>query len=286
LNTLPASVIMNSLKTLSLALAILLEVAALCASASNLLRVDPRLFFNRLMSTYHAPTDVDQSLQPNPQPCCSPNAWQGTVYRSDDFNNIEYSFSVYEDSVNQKSSVDYTVNNKGTVSKGTVILHVDPRKQTGVAYQVDKKAKICYTQKFTNVTFDQLSLTPHCVPKEARYGGVLTIGTPRGGANLPLLLWEWNPRPYLLYQRMVTTDCATAVEVVWGINSTQRTRYVTDSYFDIQPSISDPSVFNPPDYCLKDEEVERSDANMAEEFLQRRMMEGDLGINFDFGEPS
>ena len=76
------------------------------------------------------------------------------------------------------------------------------------------------------------------------------------GASLALRSWIWNSDIFpLTVESFVTTDCAPVMIVYKWANAAVSSTH----YFNIQPFISDPSVFTLPDYCKNiDESVEPS----------------------------
>lgn len=82
-----------------------------------------------------------------------------------------------------------------------------------------------------------------------------------GGANLDVYSFMWNPDPVhapgIHYERIVTVDCAPVLGILRGTFAEQ-TILQSDYYFNIQTSITDPSVFTVPDYCKPPTEQSKS----------------------------
>jgi hypothetical protein len=176
---------------------------------------------------------------------------------------VEYFQTFYEDTPNQRAALDMvvTLGNSTTPSlKVSQILLMDKTTSNkGVVYQFDKTAKTCQSNEFENMTFDQITM--RCIPADAFYAGVFTLGIPLGGgANLPLRSWMWQPQlkdlPDIRYERLVTSDCAPVLGIYRGTIQ-DKPVLQSDYSFNIQTTIKDPTVFNVPDYCKKGTEKDR-----------------------------
>jgi len=187
------------------------------------------------------------------KPCCYPKVWQGQMYRYASLQDIEYALTFYEDDQNQKLAIDIveTPGNSTTPTKYSQIVQMDSTGTKCTIYQFDKAAKKCSHRQFNNVTYDQL--TEHCVPDDAFYAGEFPMGIPKGGSSFNVRSWMWKPLPKELpdvhYERLVSSDCAPVLGITRGTLPGNQLILQSDYYFNIQTSITDPSVFNVPDYC-------------------------------------
>jgi len=216
--------------------------------------------------------------QLNEKPCCFPKVWQGQMYRYFSLQYIEYFLTFYEDDPNLKFALDIvaTPGNSTSPTKVSQIVQMDPSGSKAFIYQFDKVAKKCTCQQFDNVTYDQI--TAHCVPDDAFYAGEFPMGIPKGGSSFNVRSWMWKPAPKELpdihYERLVSSDCAPVLGITRGTLNGEPLLQ-SDYFFNIQTSISDPSVFNVPDYCKTAEAL----SGNTEGYLNVLMIRHLLGNN-------
>lgn len=99
-----------------------------------------------------------------------------------------------------------------------------------------------------------------------------------GGSNLPLSSWMWSPaptqEPQIHFERLVTSDCAPAMQILRGNETTAGPVLVTDYFFNIQTSIDDPTVFTLPSYCQQAQVVQRLSREDERDMIRWRLQGG------------
>jgi len=196
------------------------------------------------------PTSPDTASPP--KPCCWPRVWQGIMYQYLAAQDIEYFKRVYYDGYNQTYAEDMvgTRGNGGISEKSNSIYQMDSTGTTVNNYYYDKMTGECTVRQF-NQTYDQI--TERCIPEDAVYNGQFSIGIPDGGYSLTVHSWKWIPDPELwpgvVFERVVTSDCAPVLEISRGTLPSGRTTLWTHKYYNISKTISDRSVLDLPDSC-------------------------------------
>jgi len=196
---------------------------------------------------------VDQDTQAAPQPCCFPKIWQGQLYFYLSGDDAEYGVVVYEDDSKEHYAGDITITPTGstTPTKLSQLFQMDDAHKIANVYEYDKVSKQCIRGQIQNITYDDL--TGRCIPQNANFAGVFNLGIAKGGSSLPLSSWMWYPapteEPKVRFERLVTSDCAPTLQILFGDESTGMPILEADYFLNIQTSIDDQTVFDLPSYC-------------------------------------
>lgn len=121
-------------------------------------------------------------------------------------------------------------------------------------YTIIESDKSCSKFQLHNA-IDQIWI--RCIPSNATSEGTMRIGSDERQGN-SLLLRNWMFTNYgTKYQRSVTdADCIPVVDFqIMGGPSPNLSLFAQVYYFDITKEIKDPSVFKPPSYCDKANDV-------------------------------
>ena len=216
------------------------------------------------------------------EPCCMPKVWQGYFGESVEYakgrphdeedhldldrrhhhsepihGQMAISGFTAADSNNKKVAAMMNIFQEKHVSNLTVIVDYTKHEM----FLVDPAKKSCRKSAVEGEMAEQ------CVPKDAKFLGTTRMGY--GDTNaLNADMWaaklkQKSPVPMVLdMEILVTPDhCIPVVEWGNGMSNGFRVKFGS-SFFNIDPKISDPSVFTPPSYCDKAEEISFGQAQM------------------------
>ncbi|XP_043920949.1 mammalian ependymin-related protein 1-like [Protopterus annectens] len=173
----------------------------------------------------------------NPTPCLAPTEWEGRAVEYDHSTGRNKRVLITYDSPNQRIRVFEERKGHFPCKKFYEYIYLY---QDAVLFQIEQKTNICAKLPLTD------AWDPYDIPANSTYEDQYYIG----GPGDQIQVQEWSDRkPSRAHENWVGVytlkDCYPVYETYTkNYSVTTSTRF-----FDLQPGISDPSVFTPPSSC-------------------------------------
>lgn len=186
-----------------------------------------------------------------PQPCCMPDQLEFTLSETvgyDDQGKTGLASVLAHSAVDykkKKMAVKEEISSEGQVFNMTVIADF----ATQDIYLIDEAKKTCKKSKLPSP-----EMTGQCLPKEAQYDGTIKYGlspTISGDVWMMKIKDEASETDLNIYVVMQSEKCVPITESATGQMGYTRI-FAGMSYFDLKDTITDPSIFDIPDYCKQD----------------------------------
>lgn len=180
--------------------------------------------------------------------CCTPDQWQGLMSITTGVSGREHGSLIsavsylYYDYTNQRlaSLINVTDSAGHVFSFKNLVLYSGPN--SGTVYKLDLRKEKCWTQK-VSAPFNKF-----CVPDSAEKIADFTLGA--ATESLPVSFYTFKIQNTSLQVSLTVTRelCIPVSELAVGEIKEKGTIIIT-GFVDIQPGISDPSVFDVPPEC-------------------------------------